>query len=54
VLGKLLKLLFGAYEERGLLDEVEWAAGRMPMRVELTRIFSEPLGVAVPGGDAPD
>jgi len=44
VLGKMLKLLFTAYEEQGLLDEVEWEAGRMPYRAELSRIFHQSLG----------
>jgi len=41
VLGKLLKLLFAAYEKRGLLDEVDWEAGRMPYRVEFSIIYRE-------------
>ena len=45
VWGKLLKLLFTAYEEKNLLDEVEWESGRHPRLVELSSIFNKSLGV---------
>jgi hypothetical protein len=41
VLGKLLKMLFEAYEQRGLLDSTEYMKAHVIKRRTLTKIFSE-------------
>jgi hypothetical protein len=47
VLGKLLKLLFDAYEQQGLLDSPEYMKDKDVRRGTLTRVFGGIVGDAV-------
>jgi hypothetical protein len=47
VLGKLLKLLFDAYEKRGLLDSPDYMKDKDVRRRTLTKVFEESAGDAV-------